>query len=43
MKVRDIIKLVEKDGWVHIRTTGVTGTTGIHKAGYGDNSQASLR
>ena len=22
MKVRDIIKLVERDGWQHVRTTG---------------------
>ncbi len=22
MQVRDVIKLIEKDGWVHVRTTG---------------------
>jgi predicted RNA binding protein YcfA (HicA-like mRNA interferase family) len=22
MKVRDLIKLVERDGWQHVRTTG---------------------
>jgi predicted RNA binding protein YcfA (HicA-like mRNA interferase family) len=22
MKVRDVIKMIEKDGWYHVRTTG---------------------
>jgi predicted RNA binding protein YcfA (HicA-like mRNA interferase family) len=22
MKVRDVIKLIEKDGWIHVRTRG---------------------
>ena len=22
MKIRDVIRLIEKDGWLHVRTTG---------------------